>query len=228
MKHLFFLICWCLPYLLVTSNAQNVQTAPEKRVHSTYYYQRATHFEKLPTSSKDIIFLGNSITDGAEWGELFQNKYVKNRGISGDTTWGVYDRLETILKGNPKKIFLLIGINDIGRGRDDQYVIDGVERIVKRIKEESPRTQLYVQSILPVNPVYGKFGGHTSQWKRIPGINAQIKKIADREGVTFIDLFTSFVDQEGKMNKDLTNDGLHLLGQGYEVWKQVVLPYIKH
>lgn len=225
MKHLFFLICWCLPYLLVTSNGQNTQ---EKREHSTYYYQRATHFEKLPTSSKDIIFLGNSITDGAEWGELFQNKYIKNRGISGDTTWGVYDRLETILKGNPKKIFLLIGINDIGRGRDDQYVIDGIERIIKKIKEDNPRTQLYVQSILPVNPVYGKFGGHTSQWKRIPEINARIKRIAIREGITFIDLFTSFVDQEGKMNKDLTNDGLHLLGQGYEVWKQAVLPYIKH
>ena len=225
MKHLLFLACWCLPYLLVTSNAQNTQ---EKRVHSTYYYQRASHFEQLPTSSKDVIFLGNSITDGAEWGELFQDKRVKNRGISGDTTWGVYDRLETILKGNPKKIFLLIGINDIGRGRDDQYVIDGVERIVKRIKKESPRTQLYVQSILPVNPVYGKFGGHTSQWERIPGINAHIKEIAAREGATFIDLFSSFADQEGKMNKDLTNDGLHLLGQGYEVWKKVVLPYIKH
>lgn len=195
------------------------------RVYSTYYYQRASHFEKLPTSPKDIIFLGNSITDGAEWSELFQNRHVKNRGISGDTTWGVYDRLSTILKGRPRKLFLLIGINDIGRGKNDSYVIEGVKRIIKRIKKESPRTQLYVQSILPVNPIYGKFGGHTSQWKRIPGINAEIQKIADTEGVVFVDLFSSFVDDEGKMNKAYTNDGLHLLGEGYTIWKDVIVRY---
>ena len=225
-KTFLFLTCWCFPYLLVTSNAQSVQT-DNKRTHSTYYYQRASHFEQLPTSSKDIIFLGNSITDGAEWSELFQNHHVKNRGISGDTTWGVYDRLETVLKGNPKKIFLLIGINDIGRGKDNQYVIEGIERIISRIKKEKPRTRLYVQSILPVNPIYGKFNGHTSQWKRIPIINESIRNIAQNEGVTYIDLFSSFVDKEGKMNKDLTNDGLHLLGQGYEIWKKVILPYLK-
>ena len=207
------------------SKVQQTQS-DNNHIHSTYYYQRATHFELLPTSSKDIIFLGNSITDGAEWSELFSNRHVKNRGISGDTTWGVYDRLHTILKGNPKKIFLLIGINDIGRGRNNQYVIDGIERIVKRVKKEAPRTKLYIQSILPVNPIYQKFGGHTSQWKRIPIINQSIRKIADSEGITYIDLFSKFADTEGKMNKDLTNDGLHLLGKGYEIWKETILPYI--
>ena len=225
-KTFLFLACWCFPYLLVTNNAQSVQT-DNKRTHSTYYYQRASHFEQLPTSSRDIIFLGNSITDGAEWSELFQNHHIKNRGISGDTTWGVYDRLETILKGNPKKIFLLIGINDIGRGKDNQYVIDGIERIINKIKKEKPRTRIYVQSILPVNPIYGKFNGHTSQWKRIPIINESIQRIAQNEGITYIDLFAAFVDEEGKMNKDLTNDGLHLLGQGYEIWKKIISPYLK-
>lgn len=58
-----------------------------ERKYSTYYYQRASLFEQLPTSSDDILFIGNSITDGGEWSELFQNPHVKNRGISGDTTW---------------------------------------------------------------------------------------------------------------------------------------------
>lgn len=58
------------------------------RRYSTYYYQRVSLFEQLPISSDDILFIGNSITDGGEWSELFQNSHVKNRGISGDTTWG--------------------------------------------------------------------------------------------------------------------------------------------
>ena len=40
------------------------------RKHTTFFDQRATLFEVLPTSKKDIIFLGNSITNGGEWAEL--------------------------------------------------------------------------------------------------------------------------------------------------------------
>ena len=79
----------------------------QERKYSTFYEQRATLFEELPVTSKDIIFLGNSITNGCEWAELFQNKNVKNRGISGDICMGVYDRLDPIVKGKPAKIFLL-------------------------------------------------------------------------------------------------------------------------
>ena len=73
----------------------------QERKYSTFYEQRATLFEELPVTSKDIIFLGNSITNGCEWAELFQNKNVKNRGISGDICMGVYDRLDPIVKGKP-------------------------------------------------------------------------------------------------------------------------------
>lgn len=214
-------------FLLVAPLQAQKQVKALDRTYSTYYYQRASHFERLPVTSKDILFLGNSITDGAEWGELFNNLHVKNRGISGDTTWGVYDRLDAVLKGKPMKIFLLIGINDVGRGRTDQYVVEGIQRIIKKIKSDSPETQLYVQSILPVNPVYGKFNGHTSQWKRIPSINNRIKEVAEKEGVDFIDLFSCFADEEGKMNARYSNDGLHLLGEGYEIWAKTVLPYMK-
>ena len=70
----------------------------QERKYSTFYEQRATLFEELPVTSKDIIFLGNSITNGCEWGELFQNSHVKNRGISGDICMGVYDRLNPVVK----------------------------------------------------------------------------------------------------------------------------------
>ena len=64
-----------------------------------YYDQRELLFESLPASENDIIFLGNSITDGGEWSELFQNPNCKNRGISGDVVAGVLNRLETITRG---------------------------------------------------------------------------------------------------------------------------------
>ena len=57
-------------------------TACTAFAQSEYNLQRRSLFEVLPVYSSDIVFLGNSITDGCEWAELFNNRHVKNRGIS--------------------------------------------------------------------------------------------------------------------------------------------------
>ena len=82
-------------------------SAQEAYQYNQFYYQRSTLFEKLPIDSDDIVFLGNSITNGCEWHELFNNPNIKNRGISSDVSMGVYDRLDPIIKGKPAKIFLM-------------------------------------------------------------------------------------------------------------------------
>lgn len=200
----------------------------QEQKHSTFYYQRATLFEVLPTSKSDIIFLGNSITNGGEWAELLRNPHAKNRGISGDTTQGVLDRLSTITKGKPSKIFLLIGTNDLSRGKSVDEVAKNVEKIVERVKRESPATKLYVQSVFPVNPKFNKFLGHMNRQKDIAALNAKIKAVAARHGVTYIDVYKSLVTPSTDvMNPEYTNDGLHLLGKGYQKWVDVLKPYLK-
>lgn len=195
--------------------------------YSTFYYQRATLFEELPVTSKDIIFLGNSITNGGEWTELFQNKHVKNRGISGDICMGVYDRLGAILKGKPAKIFLLIGINDLNRGTAADTIVKQIGLIIWKIKQESPKTKLYLQSVLPVTDYYNMFGGHTKHWQMIKEMNEKIARLAVEEKITYIDLYSHFVDKStGKMKIEYTNDGLHLLGVGYKKWVEIVNPYV--
>lgn len=201
--------------------------AQKEGKYSTYYYQRASLFEVLPVDSDDILFVGNSITDGGEWCELFQNPNVKNRGISGDTTQGVYDRLDALLKGTPAQILLLIGINNVPRGESADSIAAGIRRIVQRIRQESPATEVLVQSVLPVTPQYGKFDGHTSRWQLVPEINRRVRRLAQEEKVTYIDLFSHFADAEGKMKPEYTNDGLHLKGNGYLLWKEVVQPFLK-
>ena len=212
-----------LMMLLLASMAGNAQ----ERKYSTFYYQRATLFEELPVTSTDIIFLGNSITNGGEWSELLNNKHVKNRGISGDICMGVYDRLDAILKGKPAKIFLLIGINDVSRGTSADTIVNRIGMITQKIKQDSPKTKLYLQSVLPVTDHYKMFGGHTSRWQEVKKINEGLMYLADKENVTYIDLYSHFVDEKtGKMNIEYTNDGLHLLGKGYLKWVDIVKPYI--
>lgn len=214
---------WIFIMLLLVCVAGNAQ----ERKYTTFYYQRATLFEELLVTSKDIIFLGNSITNGGEWAELLGNKHVKNRGISGDICMGVYDRLDPILKGKPAKIFLLIGINDVSQGTPADTIVQRIGMIVSKIKADSPQTKLYLQSVLPVNDHYGLFKGQTSRWQEVPKINERLVRLAGEEKLTYIDLYSHFVDREtGKMNLDYTNDGLHLLGKGYLKWVDIVKPYI--
>lgn len=218
MRKLFLLLMVCC--MVATADAQ-------ERKYSTFYYQRATLFEVLPVTSDDIIFLGNSITNGSEWSELFGNLHVKNRGISGDTTMGVYDRLDAILKGQPAKIFLLIGINDVSRGIAADTIVRNIGMIVEKVKKDSPNTRLYLQSVLPVTDHYKLFGGHTSRAAMVPEINKGLKALAEKESVTYVDLYSQFLDPAtGKLNIEYTNDGLHLLGKGYLKWKEVVSPYV--
>ena len=190
--------------------------------YGTYYDQRELLFEAMPTSENDIIFLGNSITDGGEWCELFQNPNCKNRGISGDITPGVLNRLETITKGHPAMVFLMIGTNDMNWGIDNDSIARSVREVVQRIKQESPRTQIIVQSILPTNDCYGLFTGHTKRYADVPVINGMIKTMTEEEGVDYLDLYSRFANAEGKMNPYYSNDGLHLNGNGYLLWKEII------
>lgn len=196
--------------------------------YSTYYYQRVTLFDVLPTDTTDIIFIGNSITNGAEWHELFDNNNIKNRGISGDICQGVYDRLNQITNGKPNKIFLMIGVNDIARGANIDSVASGIEKIIEKIQTESPKTKIYVQSILPLNDEIEIFQSHTKRYLEIPLLNKKIENISELKGTTYIDIYSTLLDHEtNKISLEYSNDGLHLMGSGYMKWIEVIKPYIE-
>ena len=74
------------------------------QTYSEYYYERKEAFENSPDTKKEIIFLGNSITEGCDWKSLFPDKNVLNRGISGDVTRGVLNRIDEVTSSKPKKI----------------------------------------------------------------------------------------------------------------------------
>lgn len=200
---------------------------PEAQAHSEYYHQRVSLFEMLPSGTDDIIFLGNSISNGCEWSELFANPKIKNRGINGDTSIGVRDRLASTLNGHPAKVFLMIGVNDIANGASPDSVISVMKEIISRTKTLSPQTALYIESILPVNDSYNIFWGHMDKMPQIEEYNSKLKDLCRQEAIPYIDLYSRFADPAtGKLDLRYTNDGLHLMGAGYGLWKEIIDPYI--
>ena len=192
-----------------------------------YYARRVTLFEMLPVGKKDIVFMGNSLTDGCEFHELLGNPHIKNRGIVGDIVQGLIERADPVIKGQPRKIFIMCGVNDISHDVSGDSIARAMERLVVMIKEGSPRTKIYVQSMLP-------FNNKVREWKLLKDRehvvvegNAALEQMARRQGVTFINLYPLFVDDEGLLKKEFTNDGLHLMGPAYAVWRDAVAPYVK-
>ena len=193
--------------------------------HSTYYYQKVTLFQSLPNTENEIILLGDSITDGCEWGELYGNANIKNRGISGDVTQGVLDRLDEVTESLPDKIFIMIGVNDLARGYSTIVVTENMKAIVSRIKEASPTTEIFLQSILPVNPDFGKFQNHMKKREEIKEVNRALALMESAQ-VHYIDLYSQFTEDEDKLSPRYTNEGLHLTVGGYKKWKEILDPYI--
>lgn len=193
---------------------------------STYYHQQWTLFQALPQTSGTTVFLGNSITDGGEWSEMFNDIGIMNRGISADISAGVLHRIEHIAKQKPSKIFLLIGTNDLARDISTDSLIKNILLINAYLKQESPATKLFIQSILPVTDVYGKFSSHTNKTDSILKVNRRLSAEAANFHYTFINLYPFFCSSNGRLNAKYTNDGLHLLGEGYLLWKHLLYPYL--
>lgn len=193
-----------------------------------YHDQRRSLFEVLPICSSDIVFVGNSITDGCEWGELFDNRHVKNRGISADRTAWLLERLDPIIEGHPKKLFVMIGINDLAAGASPERIVADVARLIDRFQQESKWTKIYIQSILPVNGKdFSKFPGHYAHGDLIVTTNKRLEALCDEKGVTYLDVWGTLADDEGRLDVRYTNDGLHLMGEGYLVWRDAIKPYVK-
>ncbi len=225
MKGVHFLRNTVLLLLLCTSlHAQEQAATPSG--FSTYFDQRVSHFKTLPQSTGSIVFLGNSITDGAEWSELFSDLNIKNRGISGDITAGILYRLNELTAIQPAKIFLMIGVNDLAQNATPDAVISGITKIITTLQQNVPAAKLFIQSILPVNKSFGKFAGHVDKSAQILKVNTELNKLAKLHNVSYINLYDDFSDASGSLDARYTNDGLHLSGEGYLLWKHLLYPYV--
>lgn len=215
-KTLFLSVFFCSTIML--AQAQQIDTSYQ----STYYGQKVSLFRLLPDMKGEIIFLGNSITDIAEWAEIWQNPKVKNRGISGDNTFGVLARLDEVVSSKPEKVFLMIGINDIARNTPDSVIVGNIIKIVETIQAASPKTKLIVQSILPTNDAFTEFKRHQHKDAHIRVVNTALRNYSQQHQLVFVDLYSLFLNTSGKLDERYTNDGLHINGAGYMLWRNTL------
>jgi len=212
-------------FLIYISSKSNLISYFRPSVTSSYYVEKQTLFDNLPSSKNAIYFLGDSLTDGCEWNELLSNNNIKNRGLNGDSTQGVLNRLNQLTKSKPQKIFIMIGINDLLSNVETNIVLDNYQKIIQTIKTDSPKTKIYIESILPMNFEIDKTKRPITN-QNISDFNNKLKNFSDNSTIFYIDLYSKFLDSSNQLDKQYTLDGIHLNGQGYLVWKNEISKYI--
>jgi len=173
----------------------------------------------LPIDTTDIVFVGNSITEGFPLQEMFHSLKVKNRGIGGNRSCHILGRIEGIARARPAKIFLDIGVNDILNHVPLDTLKTHYQIILNNIWGVSPYTKIYVQSVFPLGR------SHAAEEKMVETFNAWLKDFCDGANITYLDLFSAYY-KDGLLNPDYTYDDIHLNGLGYEVWKRKVEEFL--
>lgn len=200
--------------------------AADKYEYNDYYYQRKSLFEELPVAKCDVVFLGNSLTNNGHWHELFPTVSVRNRGIISDVIQGISDRVELVTAGHPRKIFLLVGVNDISHHVTADSLAIALEKLVVKIKEQSPETKLFLQSLLPINNDFHRYRNLKGTEPVFPRANKLFEEMAKRQNITWLNIAPAFANEEGKLIKEITSDGLHVNAEGYKIWRKQVAKYV--
>ncbi|HZY37640.1 MAG TPA: GDSL-type esterase/lipase family protein [Mucilaginibacter sp.] len=216
MRYLFLLLL--LPFGLQAQRVTNQRlydTIPFIPEHTP---QRLAQFAKEPIVTGRVIFLGNSITEMGNWKKVTGDTTVVNRGIGGDITFGVLKRLKDVTDRQPAKVFLLIGINDIGKDIPDAVIADNELKIVKEIHDKCPQTKIYVESVLPLNSTVNNFPQHYDKEEHVLALNKLLQANAMAGNYTFVDIFHLFTDADGRLQAQYTYEGLHLKPEAYVIW----------
>ena len=200
------------------------KTYIEKRlkIENEYNYldnpRYKTYTEKFMLFNKqaDIVMLGNSITFQIDWNELLGRTDIANRGISGDVTEGMLNRMNSVIKVKPKICFFMGGINDLTRRISYENTLRNIKSIVSILLKNNIIP--IIQSVLYTNEQFYDIE-HDNKYATI--INNELKRFAVKEGLIFLDL-NKDLSENGLLKSKYTYDGLHLNSKGYEVWGKII------
>jgi hypothetical protein len=188
---------------------------------SLEYTAKESSFQNIHDIKIKNVFLGDSITAYFDIDEEFSSSC--NQGISGDTVNGILQRIDDATALNPDRIFIMAGINDINSQRSVKSIISGYQSILNSIKMKCPSVKIYLESVLPINSKLNRANLNLSvSNNEIIELNRGLQSLANSNGVSYLDLYSLMHDSAGELPADMTIDGVHINGNGYRIWADLL------
>lgn len=147
---------------------------------------------------------------------------VIGRGFGGSNTNDLLHFADRILiKYKPRAVMIYEGDNDIAQGIKPYEVRAAYEVLIDKIEDDLPDCRVYLLAVKP-SPKRWDF------WPKMVQVNEMLTDLAeDNETVTYIDIATPMLGDDGKPRADLfIKDNLHLNRKGYELWRDTIRPIL--
>jgi lysophospholipase L1-like esterase len=170
---------------------------------------------------RNIVFIGDSLTEYCNWQERFPEDSVTNLGVSGETAGGLLRRLKSgrTRLNDPDFIFVMTGINDVAVGDCD--ILEDYREILEEMHSQCPATVIVAESLLPVLLPW-------TDNASIGELNRSLERMARECGAFWLDIYSLFTDSDGSPLADcLSEDGVHLSGEGYRVWTEALKDFLR-
>ena len=124
---------------------------------------------------------------------------------------------EALQKNQFKKIYLMVGINEMGTGTVE-YFAEAYGEVVEHLLELQPDAIVYIQGIIKVTTERSEQGDYINN-EGIEARNQAIAQLADNERIFYLDVNPLLCDDTGGMEPSYTFDGVHLKAQYIDIWK---------
>lgn len=213
------LIFGAIYYFAVVQPRQREQEERQKMVEQYYADKLALYRQENEAYADyevDVAFLGDSLTDGYDLAKYYPQFKTANRGIGGDTTHGLEARLQvSVYDLKPKVAVMLIGANNM------DTMFENYENILMGLQKNLPDTKIVLVSLTSMSMEWGR-KNHLAAYN-----NVLIRKLADKYGFTFVDMYAPLLDlTTGQLRDSYTTDGGHLTHAGYEVFTENLTPVL--
>lgn len=165
-----------------------------------------------------VVFFGDSLTEGGNWGAWFPDYTTHNFGVGGDTTDELLARMDQVVEVHPDAVVLLIGTNDLGMRRSVEHLVRNAELLLVNLRRDLPGTRTLVQSIMPRGREFAD---------QVQDANRHLRQFSATVHAQYLDLWPSLALPDGELNPEFSDDRLHLNDAGYQAWLGELRPAIE-
>lgn len=188
-------------------------------------FERADAEKGIPQDA--VVFLGSStftlwLSLVRRFAPVVPDVSVLNRGFGGArVSDSLYYIERVLLPYAPRLVVFYAGDNDLALGKSPARVLDGTRAICERTWQEFPETKFFIISVKPSPSRWNIYGEQTET-------NDMLRKYcASDDRLTYIDIVTPMLDNNGQLQPDLyVPDELHLSPAGYKIWQDTITPHL--
>ncbi len=165
------------------------------------------NFKKIFSNS---VIMGDSISESlSEYDILEKSSVVAYKGRNTESAIG---DVSTVINLQPQKIFMTYGMNDLllFNGNSNLF-IKQYEKLINKVKQGLPNTEIYVCSVLPVEQIAIN---RNAAFKQYSQFNISLQKMCKDLGITYIKT-DDLLDGHSEYYEP---DGIHMKANFYPQW----------